>query len=411
MADKSLIEWTDATWTPIRARRVLPNGDVKLGWHCNKVDSGCDNCYAQGLNMRLGTQMPFKPGHLIQVGRDGQQLGDVSMFLDETMLLAPLRWKKPRMIFVCSMTDLFASFVPDGWIDRVFAVMALCPQHTFQVLTKRPDRAREYLTGGAVKRIVANYAQRLRARGRGEIRRLDAFDIASDRIGLVDEMHGIDIPGPLENRQLKAGWPLPNVWLGTSISDQASADLRIPDLLATPAAIRFVSAEPLLGPVDLTRIRSPESWGPNPEGWTFDALQTGDHYTLFGDGPSLPSDGPYRDHAIDWVICGGESGPKARPMHPDWARSLRDQCAAAGKAFFHKQNGEYQVASHENGHFDSDMSRNNAVWVDGADGTIHKPSCLGLTNPIGMVRVGKARAGRLLDGREHNDLPGGGRND
>src|SRR5712671_7902670 len=129
MGDKSAIEWTDATWTPIRARNHRGTG-----WHCEHVSDGCRNCYAEGFNRRLGTGLDFKPGYRLYN----------EIFLDEKMLTLPLRWKKPRMIFVCSMTDLFADFVRDEWIDRMFAVMALCPQHRFQVLTKRAKRMREY---------------------------------------------------------------------------------------------------------------------------------------------------------------------------------------------------------------------------------------------------------------------------
>lgn len=138
MSEHSTIEWTDSTWSPIRARlkeKIGRKAKGSLGWHCEHASEGCRNCYAEGFNRRLGTGLDFKPGH-----RD-----DVEIFLDEEMLLAPLRWKKPKIIFVCSMTDAFASFVRDEWLDRMFAVMALCPQHTFQVLTKRAERMREYI--------------------------------------------------------------------------------------------------------------------------------------------------------------------------------------------------------------------------------------------------------------------------
>lgn len=183
-----------------------------------------------------------------------------------------------------------------------------------------------------------------------------------------------------------------NVWLGATVVNQLEADRDIWKLLAIKArfmiSIAFLSMEPLLGPVDITPHLYEKRWGMD--------------FSAEAGGGSAHGVIP----AIDWVIVGGESGPKARPMHPDWARSLRDQCIAAGVAFFHKQNGEWQVASHENGHFDSSMSRNNAFWVDCTDGSLHKPSCLGLTNPIGMVRVGKARAGRLLDGVTWDQMPG-----
>src|ERR1700749_4070382 len=131
MGDKTKIEWTDATWNPIRARNKS-NG--KMGWFCIHKSAGCAGCYAESMNTRLGTGIDFKPGHL----------KDVEIFVDEKMLTMPLRWKRPRMIFVCSMTDLFADFVPDEFVDQMFAVMALAPQHTFQVLTKRARRQRDY---------------------------------------------------------------------------------------------------------------------------------------------------------------------------------------------------------------------------------------------------------------------------
>jgi protein gp37 len=145
MSDRSAIEWTDASWNPIRASVATPNG-IKIGWHCEHASEGCRNCYAEAFNRRLGTGFDYKPGHLVRPGPHHGDLprGDVSVFLDETMLLRPLKWKKPRKIFVCSMTDLFGRFVTDEMIVRMFAVMALCPQHQFQVLTKRGERMRTW---------------------------------------------------------------------------------------------------------------------------------------------------------------------------------------------------------------------------------------------------------------------------
>ncbi|KAB6714291.1 phage Gp37/Gp68 family protein [Roseobacter sp. TSBP12] len=323
MSDKTKIEWTDATWNVI-------NG-------CTLVDDGCKNCYAATL---AGTRLknhPSREGLTKRNAAGGYQFNGQVRFI-ESELTKPLSWRKPRMVFVCAHGDLFHEDVPDEWIDRVFAVMALCPQHTFQMLTKRPERAREYMDG---------FADWVR----------------------VEKLLTETAPSNLWNgnvyqakRYLECAHPLPNVWLGTSVSDQPSADKRIPDLLATPAAVRFVSAEPLLGPVDLTR-------------WL-----------------------------IDWVIVGGESGRNARPMHPDWARSLRDQCEAAGVAFFFKQWGEWARADYTVCP-DSYMGTNKAVWL-GWDGTQAKPSHHGLENPIGVIRVGKRAAGRLLDGREWNQMPG-----
>jgi protein gp37 len=258
MGDKTKIEWTDASWTPIRARNLKTG---KIGWHCEHDTTGCINCYAESMNRFVGTGLPFKPGHR----------KDIEIFLDEKMLELPLHWRRKRMIFVCSMTDLFADFVSDEWIDRIFTVMAMAKNHTFQVLTKRADRMKAYCTNLAL--------------GKRNIRFGD---------------NHID-------------WPLPNVWLGVSAERQVEADERIPLLLQTTAAVRFVSVEPMLGPIDLTRlgVRSHHSW---PENVLIKHLDY-----------------------LDWVIVGGESGPHARPMDPAWAASIRDQCKAAGVAFFMKQ--------------------------------------------------------------------------
>ena len=330
MADRSAIEWTDATWTPIRAR----TRSGKIGWHCEHVSEACRNCYAEGINRRLGTGLTFKPGHLAR--------GDISLFLDEAMLNWPLRWRKPRMVFVCSMTDLFADFVRDKWIDRIFAVMALCPQHTFQVLTKRPKRMREYLT--QIDR---------------EPQRETVWRMAS-----AMPLH----PWP-PFKEIR--FPLANVWLGVSVEDQATADARIPNLLATPAAVRFISYEPALGPVDFSR------WLPiAPRGQGWEQVKCEAAY-----GEKRPR--------IDWIIAGGESGPNARPANPNWFRAVRDQCHAAGVAFRLKQWGEWMPRrdAHEAGIIPADV---RFPW--------------GRCQPD-MARVGKKRAGRLLDGKEHNGFP------
>jgi len=267
MSDKSAIEWTDATWNPIRARNLKTG---KIGWHCEHATTGCEFCYADGFNRRLGTGLPFKPGHR----------KDIEIFLDDGAITVPMRWKKPRMIFVCSMTDLFADFVKDEWIDRVFAVMALCPQHTFQVLTKRADRLHKYIDG-----VMADQA------------------LGLSRFGIAALWTGLHGPSGK-----CAPWPLPNVWLGVSCERQEEANERIPFLLQTPAAIRFVSAEPLLGPIHGVNI-------PNPDGGV---------------------------RTVDWVIVGGESGRNAREMDVEWARGLRRYCEAYDIPFFFKQWGEWR---------------------------------------------------------------------
>ena len=364
MAGYSSIEWTDATWTPIRARNKAIG---KIGWHCEHASPGCANCYSETFNeVRLGTGLPFKPGHR----------GDVEHFLDEKILTAPLHWRRPRRVFVCSMTDLFGDWVPDEWIDRVFALMFDAPQHTFQVLTKRSARMRAYMNDDGLQRRIVK--------------------AISSRMGFPPE-HG-------EAAMFSREWPLPNVWLGVSAEDQRRADERVPDLLATPAAVRFVSAEPLLGPLHLGYLGWPNGTAERRNGWN----------SLLGwryeNGEVVE-----RRRGLDWVIVGGESGPGARPMCPDWARSLRDQCAAAGVPFHFKQWGEWAPANAVGivkdrpitdkwGNVRDWMSRyvvaNDDAWAARVRGHSFTEHATDL-----VYRVGKKAAGRLLDGVEHNGMP------
>lgn len=264
MADKSGIVWTNATWNPVTG--------------CSKVSQGCKNCYAERDWGRL-THLPAYAG---------RQFTDVACHAER--LDQPLRWAKPRMIFVNSMSDLFHPDVPEEFIDRMFAVMALAKQHAFQVLTKRPERMSKYLTTNNRQSFWAH---------------------AANEIGLKSNVPDHRFPGQKRSSVCtdETPNPLPNVWLGISVEDQAAADERIPLLLQTPAAVRWISAEPLLGPVDLRKAFMPD-----------------------GERPVL-----------DWVVVGGESGPNARPMHPDWARALREQCQRAGVPFFFKQTGVWQA--------------------------------------------------------------------
>jgi protein gp37 len=363
VSDNSKIEWTDASWNPIRAR---DRATGKLGRFCAHVSPGCANCYAEPINRRLGTGVDYKPGL-----RDRLEI-----FLDEAALAKPLAWRRPRKIFVCSMSDLFGAFVDDATIDRVFAVMALCPQHVFQVLTKRPERMRAYLSETedrerefAIGREINATAKRLHPHDEMKAYWLDFYAYGGCK--------------PL--------LPLPNVWLGVSVEDQARADERIPVLLDTPAAIRWISAEPLLGPVDLRRwlmidwqcgycrrfyhgaymSRCPDCC--RDHGWSGSHPFNGRH------------NGRHRDRGsgLDWVVVGGESGPRARPMHPDWARSLRDQCAAADVPFLFKQWGEWVSVSEVEGR-----------------GPHHR-----FPEGATVRRVGKKSAGRTLDGVLHDDFP------
>lgn len=306
----SKIEWATlglpkgVTWNPIRARNAQTG---KRGWHCEKVSPACEHCYAESLNAKAGdtggTGLPYKPGH--------RQNGDTEIYFDEKTLLQPLSWRAPRGVFVCSMTDVFGDWVKDEWLDRIFAVIALCPQHRFALLTKRPKRMRDYIGTRAGDWMIVLPE----AFGPGELPITKHHVVA--RLGETTPEHRA-----LYHVDAPVCWPLPNVWLGVTAEDQQRADERIPDLLATPAAVRFVSIEPMLGPVDLTRVDG-GSIDPEAKGIKVDALRGG-----------RLSKTPWHLH---WVICGGESGPDARPMNPAWARSLRDQCEAAGVAFFAKQ--------------------------------------------------------------------------
>jgi protein gp37 len=314
MSDKSKIEWTDATWNPVTG--------------CSKVSEGCRNCYALTFAERFrGT-----PGHYFERGFD--------VTLRPDKLDQPLRWRRPRRIFVNSMSDLFHPEVSDDFIDQVFAVMALAPQHTFQMLTKRPERMAEYF----------------RHHYRHAKVEIEAAAISIDA-------------GVEEEEEVTFDWPLPNVWLGVSVENQKAADERIPLLLQTPAAVRFLSCEPLLGPVDLDR-------------W------------VVSDAMGVPI-----GHEIDWVIVGGESGPGARPVHPDWVRSLRDQCQAAGVPFFFKQQGEWCWSN-------TGSDRIGFVAPDGKWGA-SQPFGWGADYPgsVSIWRVGKKAAGRLLDGRTWDEFP------
>lgn len=367
MADRSAIEWTDASWNPIRARNKKTG---KVGWHCEHATTGCVNCYSEGFNLRLGTGLPFKPGH-----RD-----DIELFLDNEMVLQPLRWKKPLKIFVCSMTDLFADFVPDVWIDTMFAVMALAPQHTFQVLTKRAKRMREYLTGTD-------------AEGRTARQRIDSLVFDWRICGARPEIHGsarLDVVN--DGYDACERWPLPNVWLGVSAERQPEADERIPELILTPAAVRFVSLEPLLAHVSLHALNLAT---PRPS----NALRG-----IQCEPDDSPEGYRHEDTAkLDWVIVGGESGRDARPISPDWATSLRDHCTASGVAFFFKQWGEFRPCTAEEMN-----SACGAVLVGEREQCgIYCDESVGHVDHGGwyMRRVGKKFAGRLLDGIEHNEFP------
>ncbi|WP_157096155.1 DUF5131 family protein, partial [Methylosinus sp. R-45379] len=231
------IEWAHAglgrgkTWNPIRARDRRTGA---RGWHCEKVSPACANCYAERWNQRPGiggTGLAYRPGHR----------ADVEHYLDEQTLLAPLRWKQPTGIFVCSMTDIFGDWVETEWLDKIFAIAALCPQHILIYLTKRSARMRAYMSDPRTPHRIA----------RAIVDMWIAKQVAPDDNWPVESIGDIDMPDDIKLRK----WPLPNVWPGVTAEDQPRANERIPDLLATPAAIRFVSCEPLRGHINLRRIR------------------------------------------------------------------------------------------------------------------------------------------------------------
>ena len=300
MAETSSIEWTDATWNPITG--------------CTVLTPGCTNCYAMKL---AGTRLQHHPSREgLTVATKAGPVWNGRVRFNEGWLEQPLRWRRPRRIFVCAHGDLFHESVPDEWIDQIFAVMSLAQHHTFQVLTKRAERMREYVAA---------------------------------RPQAIWDRRALEIdPGSLE-RLRALPWPLPNVWLGVSVEDQPRANERIPHLLATPAAVRYLSAEPLLGRVDICEHLG--IW------WN---QSTGDWERA-------------RPSGIHWVIAGGESGRGARPMEAAWARSLRDQCAGAGVPFFFKQWGNHKPTSDASGEY--------------------------------MTRSSKAEAGRILDGCTHDGMP------
>jgi protein gp37 len=270
MGDTTAIEWTQSTWNPVTG--------------CTKVSPGCDHCYAERVTERFHGRGSFE-----------------RVVLHPERLDKPLRWSKPRKVFVNSMSDLFHDDVPEGFIGAVFEIMARAERHTFQILTKRHARMRAMLNRWATEGMV-----------------VDGGYLWAPHRPLGD------------SRWTAPLWTPPqNVWLGVSVEDQKWADIRIPALLDTPAAVRFLSCEPLLGPIDLGRALTQHTIGLNLD----DCLRCCTVSEVHG-GMGHPYIDP-----IGWVIVGGESGPGARPMHPYWARSIRDQCIAAGVPFFMKQTG------------------------------------------------------------------------
>ena len=329
------IEWTDATWNPVRG--------------CSRVSEGCRNCYAERIAARnFPAHRSPTTGEAFAVLTDSGPRWTSTVELIESKLTEPLRWKKSRRIFVNSMSDLFHEGLPDEAIDRVFALMALTPHITYQVLTKRAERMRQW----------------------------SKIPYPPDRLDAA--MATMDV----EQRE-EFQWPLPNVWLGVSVENQETADSRISELLRTPAALRFISYEPALGPLDVRKYlpfaRCPWCDRNRDEQHKPSCSRQGVVSTASDNRDPMPW--------LDWVIAGGESGPGARPAHPDWFRSISDQCQAASVPFFFKQWGEYHPADQyaiERG-------------ITGAHEYVNHQL---------MLRVGKKAAGALLDGQTYKQFPG-----
>ena len=302
MAANSAIQWTDATWNPTAG--------------CSLVSPGCTNCYAMRDAWRLAHNPKTAAKYAGTVEKvNGKPVWTGKVNLDEKALLVPLAWRKPRRVFVDSMSDLFHEDVPEFWIDQVLAMIACCPQHVFQVLTKRPERMRRYIADEEMPARVEVFVEAI------------IYDRVDPNERRTDDLIAI----ALDPQDV-----LPNLWLGTSVEDQRHADERIPALLDTPAAVRFLSCEPLLGPIDIGQFVVEETepayrmlsrhYGPNG---------------LF-DETGSQSEKRYRikkDHGLHWLIVGGESGPRARAFDIAWARALMAQCAGCQVPFFMKQLG------------------------------------------------------------------------
>ena len=380
MSDKSAIEWTDATWNPIRG--------------CSRVSEGCRNCYAERVASRFSG--PGKPYEGLVTDK-GRWNGTVKLVPEH--LADPLRWQRPRRIFVNSMSDLFHEALTNEQIAAVFGVMGAAPQHTFQVLTKRPERALAWF-----RWVDAEWQRERESPSYSRLStQSDICQGAAIASGAPHGRRGISVT------LTTPAWPLRNVWLLTSVEDAAQAVDRIPHLLQCPAVVHGLSVEPLLGPLDdLLDVD-----GPVAKRWA----------ALEPDALVMPSD------LLDWIIVGGESGPGARPMHPDWVRSLRDQCEAAGVPFFFKQWGEwkpiseisdsgaslYRDAYPYEADYPEDLRvrecrvRAGVIRHDGEFFEVGAKGAFELRNgrpAYQTFRVGKHAAGRLLDGRIHDAFPG-----
>ena len=333
---KTKISWSQFTWNPV------------VG--CSKVSAGCDGCYAMGDSPHRFASKYDRDGVIVLRGTakkpgltwvprspEGKSLGKGAQWTGEVrclpwMLDVPLKRKKPTTYFVNSLSDMFHESLAGSeegrrFIAAIFGVMAACPQHTFQVLTKRPDKAREWFEW-----LDAKGSNQWLFCATESLRYVEARFARTTKIA--------DPTGP---------WPLPNAWIGTSVEDQRAADERIPELLRVPAALRFLSVEPLLGPLDLGEwIGVTDTCGACTNRREFIA---NDHCDACGSkGCMVTTWGHDQSDAgppIDWIITGGESGPKARPCEVAWIRSVVEQCKDAGVPVWVKQLGSKPVARSE----------------------------------------------------------------
>lgn len=318
MAENTKIEWADHTFNPWTG--------------CTKVSPGCDGCYAEAWAKRSGT-VQWGPG----AARRRTTAANWRL---------PLKWNaqaaaegRRLRVFCASLADVFDNEVSPEWRADMFELIAATPHLDWLLLTKRVGNAHRMLD------LTMDAIDRRQALGTAKVERLP--------------------------------WPWSNVWLGATVVNQEEADRDIPKLLAVPARVRFLSVEPMLGPVDLSiplnvcQFDERSAWSPR----------------------NLRS----HDTGLHWVICGGESGPHARPMHPDWARSLRDQCAAAGVPFLFKQWGEWLPVELPSGE--------ECYAEDGSDRQFEGRVRVQRAGHQDFARIGKVAAGRLLDGLEHNGFP------
>jgi protein gp37 len=364
------IEWAEKVWNPITG--------------CTKISPGCANCYAERMAKRLAGRCGYPAVEPFRV-----------TLHDDMTFVEPLKWRKPTRCFVCSMGDLFHEDVPDPWIDGVFAAMGLTydiaatdqnnvitafrPRHIYMLLTKRPERMRSYVQG-----LIDSDWDTLRRRFHGLA--MGICDIKAKAAYLPHLNASMEVA-----EWIKDG--MPGLWLGVTAENQEMADQRIPILLQIPAAVRFVSVEPMLGPVNLRGGIYGPDW---LEGWDVVAEPRIDRH-----GELYPEPVQVQTEKLDWVICGGESGPGARPMHPDWARSLRDQCQAAGVPYYFKQWGEWFPRDQWEYNPELILPDDDIAYDNGP--CTHVFDSLEGSCPVHWV--GKHAAGRLLDGQTWDQMP------